>query len=332
MGNAENTPNEKPAGKHTQKSRGLSESPCREETSDSHRRFNEETRQSQRRSSRPRGSPAKGKTRRATATHLIETESHIIPENVNSPNISEKGNKMETDKVLRGPVIPHSVNSSSGLSSLASPDAAAAKCSKETFTPSDKKKQRTPRPSRPSLSFLVSGSPQSVASNAAGDDVFEDYFSPAHNHQKTKGHLLPDLPVKGGIHMPFELDSVLKKRKRSTCESNGSVSKNNKKKKLEKDGGKNQQTDAEMGHPSPSCHDVEGSPRCAISNVTHAAKKGRQSILAFIRATTSDARKQRRASTSLMSKIMKKNMSLDQQKSNHSYTMGRKYDGTEPTT
>lgn len=322
VSNADNTPSENPAGKQTQKSQGLLESPCKEETSDSHGSFNVETRQSQRRSSRPsRGSPIKGKRKIATAIHLTETESHIIPENVNAPNISEKGNKMETAKFLRRPVIPHSVNSSP-----ASPDDATAKYSKETFTPSGKKKQRTPRPSRISLSSSVQsvillGSTQSVASNSAGDDVFEDYFSPAHNHQKTKRHLLPDLPVEGSIHMPFELDSVLKKRKRRTCESNGSVTKNNKKKKLEEiDSGKNQQTNTEREHQNH----VEGSPQCAISNVTHAAKQGRKSTLPFIRTTTSDATKQRRASTSSMSKFMEINRSSDLQKSNLSYTMESK--------
>lgn len=309
VSNADNTPNENPAGKQKQKSRDLSESPCKEETSDSHGSFNVETRQSQRRSSRPsRGSPIKGKRK-------------IIPENVNSPNSSEKGNKMETAKFLRRPVIPHSVNSSP-----ASPDDATAKCSKETFTPSGKEKQRTPGPSRISLSspvqsVILSGSTQSVASNSAGDDVFEDYFSQAQNHQKTKRHLLPDLPVEGSIHMPFELDSVLKKRKRRTCESNGSVTKNNKKKKLEEiDSGKNQQTNTEREHQSH----VEGSPQCAISNVTHASKQGRKSTLPFIRTTTSDATKQRRASTSSMSKFMERNTSSDLQKNNLSYTMESK--------
>lgn len=331
MGNVENTPNEKTAGKQTQKSRGVSESPCKEESSDSHRSFNEETRQSQRRSSRPsRGNPIKGKTKIATAIHLTETESHIIPENVNSTNISEKGNKMETTKFFRSPVITHSVNSSSCLSSSASPDDAAAKCSKETFTTSGKKKERAPRPSRLSLSSLahsviLSGSAQSVASNSAGDDVFEDYFSPAHNHQKTNRLLLPNLPVEESIHMPFELDSVLKKRKCRTCESNGSVTKNNKKKKLEEnDSGKNQQTDAEIEHQSQSRYGVEGSSRRAISNATHAAKRGRQSTLPFIRTTTSDVTKQRRASTSSMSTFTERNVSSDLQKNNLSSTMKSK--------
>lgn len=321
-GSAENTPNENPARKRTQKS--LSESPCKEGISDSHNNFNEETRQSHRRSSRP---SRRGK-KVATAIHFTETESHIFPENVNSPNFSEKRSKMKTAKFLKKPVISHSMNSSHCLSSSTGPDDAAAKCSKETFTPSGKKKQTTP--SRLSLtspvqSVMLSGSSQSVASNSAGDDVFEDYFSPAHNHQKTKRHLLPDLPVEGSIHMPFELDSVLKKRKRRTCESNGSVTKNNKKKKPEEnDSGKNQQADAEIEIQSHSRYNVEGSPRCSISNVTHAAEKGRHSTLPFTRTTTSDATKQKRASTSSMSKFMEKNTSSHLQKNNLSRTMESK--------
>lgn len=326
VGNAENMPNEDPIGKQTQKSRGLSVNPCKEGTSDSHKRLYEETGQSQRRSSGPsRGSPIKG-GKIATAILLTKTESYIIPENVNSPNFSEKGNKMEIDKFLRRPVIPDSVNSSTCLSSRASPDDAAAKCSKETSIPSGNKKQRTQRPSRvspPSLlqSVILSGATQSVASNSAVDDVFEDYFSPAQNHQKTIRHLLPDLPVEKSIHIPFDLDSVLKKRKRRTCESNGFATKNNKKKKLEEnDSGKNPQTDAEIEDQSPSRCNVEGSLLCGISNVTHAAKKGRQSTLPFIRTSTTDATTQRRASTSSMSKFMERNMSSSLQTNNLSYT------------
>lgn len=325
VGKAENTPNENPAGKQTHRSRGLSESPCKEGTSDSHRSFNRETRQAQRRSSRPsRGSLTKGKSKTATPIHLTETKSHIIPENVNSPNRSVKGNKMETAKFLRTPVIPESVNSSSCLASPASSDAAVVKRSKQTFSPLGRSKRRTPRPglslSSLAQSVILLGSTQSVTSNSAEDDVFEDYFSPAHNHQKTKRHL----PVEGSVLMPFELDSVLKKRKHRTCESNGSVTKNNKKKKLEEsDSGKNQQTDTEIEHQSHSRHHLEGSPRCSISNATLAARKGRQSTLPFIRTTTSDATKQRRASTSSMSKFMERNTS-GLQKNNLSHPMESK--------
>lgn len=328
MGNAENTPDKKPAEKQTQKSRGLSESPRKEDTSDSHRSFIEETRQSQRRSSRPsRGSPINRKTKIATDKYLTETESHIIPENVNSPNISQKGKKKETTKFIRSPVISHSVNSSSCLSSPVGPDDAAAKCSKETFTPLGKKKQRTSRPSRLSASSLAQSaillsSTQSVASNSAGGDVFEDYFSPAHNHRETKRHLLPDLPVEGSSHMPFELDSILNKRKRRRCESIGSVAKIKKKKPEINDKGKNQKTDAEIEHQSPSCHDVEASLPRTMSNVTHSAKKGRESILPT--TTNTDAAKQRRASTSSMSELIETNATSELKKNSLSNTVERK--------
>lgn len=326
MDNAENPPNENPAKKWTQKSRGLYESPCKEGTSDSHRNFNEETRQSHRRSSQP----SRGGKKIPPAIHLTETEPLIFPENVNSPRFSEKRNKMKTAKFLRKPVTPPSMNSSPCLSSSTSPDDTAAKFSKETFTPLGEKQQRTPCSSRLSLTSLgqsvnLSGSTQSFASNSAGDDVFEDYFSPAHNHQKTKRHLLPELPVEGSIHMPFELDSVLKKRKRRRCQSNGSATKNSKKKKPEEnDSIKNQQVDAGIEIQSDSRYSVEGSPWRAISNVTYTAEEGRHSTLPIIRTTTSDATKQRRASTSLMSKFVEKNTSSHLQKSNLSCIMESK--------
>lgn len=311
---AGNTPAENPAGKQRWKSRDLSESPYKERRSDNHRTFNKEKVQPQRRSPRPStGSPVKGKRKIAAATRLKETKSHTIPENVNSSSTSEKGKeKMET--FLTRPVVSPNVNSSSCVSPPANPDRAAVKRSKETFSPSGKKERRAPRSSRLSMSSLVrsvtlSGGSQSVAFDSAdGDDVFEDYFSPANNHQEARRQLLPHLPVKGSIHIPFELDSVVKKRKHRTDESPGSETYNNKKKKFEeKSSDKNQQSDTEIEHQGQSLV-VEGSPGRSINNITQAVKKGRQSTLPFKRTSTSDATKQRRASTST-SKFMERNAS-----------------------
>lgn len=307
---------ENQAGEQAQKSRALSESTCKERTSDTHRNFNKEKRQSRPRPST--GSPGKGKRKIVTAIRLTETKSHMIPETPNCSNTSEKGKeKIETAKFLTRPAISHIVNSSGCLSSAASLDDAATKRSKETFTPSGKKEQRTTRPSRLSLSSSVqsvnlSGSSRCADSNSAdGDNVFEDYFSPANSHQKTKGNLILHQPVDGSIHIPFELGSVLKKRKHRTRESTGSETNKKKKMKPEENGDKNLQSNTEIEPQSHSHQDVEGSLGCPNTNVTHTANKGRQSTLPFRRTGTRHA-KRRRASTSV-SKFMERNASQDQQ-------------------
>lgn len=312
-GNAENTPEKTPAGEQARTSKGLSESPCKERRSDSHKNNNKKKRQTQRKTPRPSiGSPVKGK-------HLTETNSPIIPEDVTSSNTSEKGKeKIKAAKFITQPVIPYHVNnpisSTASLSSPVSPVDAVVKQPLETFTPSGKKERRTPRPSRlPSLvqSVTLSGASQSTASiSADGDNVFEDYFSPANSHRKTERLLLPYLPLEGSIPIPFKLDSeVPKKRKHRSCESTGFGANNNKKKKLKHSSGKNQQPDKESAPQIDSHQGVEG----AITNVTHAAKKGRWSTLPSIKNSTSDATKRGRASTS-SSKFMARNTSSDLQK------------------
>lgn len=306
---------ENQAGEQTQKFRALSESTCKERTSDTHRNFNKEKRQSRPRPST--GSPLKRKRKIVTAIRLTETKSHMIPETPNCSNTSEKGKeKIETVKFLTRPVISHIVNSSSCLSSPASRDDAAPKRSKETFTPSGKKEQRTTRPSRLSLSSSVqsvnlSGSSRRTDANSAdGDNVFEDYFSPANSHQKTKGNLMHQ-PVDKSIHIPFELGSVLKKRKHKSHESTASETNKKKKMKPEENSGKSLQSNTEIEPQSHSHQDVESALGCPITNVTHTANKGRQSTLPFRRTGTRHA-KRRRVSTSV-SKIMERNASPDRQ-------------------
>lgn len=306
--NAGNTPAENQAGEQTQKTRAFSDSACKEKIFDSHRNLNKEKRHSRRRPSRPStGSPVKGKRRIATAICLTGTKSHRSPENVNSS--TKKGKeKIEAAKLLTAPVKSYNVNSSSCLSSPASLDDVASNQSKETFTPSGRKKQRTPAPFKLSplliQSVNLSGASQSAVSNSAdGDDAFEDYFSPANSHQTTKRHRLPHLPVDRGIHIPFELDSALKKRKHRTRESSGSGNGKNKKTKLEENTGKNQQSNTEIEHRSHSHQDVERSQGCPVTNITHTANKGRQS--------TSNATKQRRVSASSISKFTERNTSPD---------------------
>lgn len=313
-GNAGNTPEETPAGEQTRTSKGLSESPCKGRTSDSHKHNKKKKRQTPRKTPRPSiGSPVKGK-------HLTEANSPIIPEDVNSSNTSEREKeKMKAAKFITQPVIPHNVNNSifsiASLSSPVSPIDIVVKQPLETFTPSGKKERRTPRPSRlPSLvqSVTLTGASRSTASiSADGDSVFEDYFSPANSHRKTDRLLLPYLPVVGSIPIPFQLDSEApKKRKHRSCESTGFGPSNNKKKKIKHSSGKNPQPDKESAPQSDSHQGVEG----AITNVTHAAKKGRRSTLPCIKNSTSDATKRRRASTS-SSKFTARNTS-DLQKNN----------------
>lgn len=306
-------PEENQAGEQAQKSRALSESTCKERTSDTHRNLNKEKRQSRPRPST--GSPGKGKRKIVTAIRLTETKSHMIPETPNCSSASEKGKeKIETAKFLTRPVISHIVNSSSCLSSPASLDDAATKRSKETFAPSGKKKQR---PSRLSLSSSVqsvnlSGSSRCTDSNSAdGDNVFEDYFSLANSHQTTKGNLMLHQPVDGSIHIPFELGSVLKKRKHKTHESAASETNKKKKTKPEENAGRGLQSNTEIEPQSHSHQDVERSLGCPITNVTHTSNKGRQSTLPFRRTGTRHAMR-RRASTSV-SKSMERNASPDRQ-------------------
>jgi len=134
-----------------------------------------------------------------------------------SPNKSEKGKQKVTD--TKPHIYPDTVNSLSCLSSLAmSVDAATAR-SKETSVLSAKMERKTLKRTRSSLSALIRSAtlPSECKSFASGStegdyDVFEDYFSPA-NH---KMPILPNLPVKGNIQIPFELDSVSKKRKQKS--------------------------------------------------------------------------------------------------------------------
>lgn len=208
----ETTPKEKPTEKHKQSFRGLSESSSKDRTSDSQKNFNVEKVLSLRKSFRSSPKSAKGKRKNGTAKSCSETNTHIIPD---------------------------IVKSSSCLSTPASLDDATVEPSKETSPPLRKTARRTPKAARLSLSSLVqcvtlSGGSKSVASSSADgdDDVFEDYFSPANSHQKSKKLLLPHLPEEGDTQIPFELGSVPKKRKQNR-ESTGSENKHSKKKKLE---------------------------------------------------------------------------------------------------
>lgn len=314
--NAGNIPAENQAGEQTQKSRAFSDSACKEKIFDSHRNLNKEKRHSRRRPSRPStGSPVKGRRRIATAIRLTGTKSHRSPENVNSS--TKKGKeKIEAAKLLTAPFNSYNVNSSSCLSSPACLDDTASNRSKETFTPSGSKEQRTPRPSRlsPPLvqSVNLSGASQSADSNSAdGDDAFEDYFSPANSHQMTKRHRLPHLPVNRGIHIPFDLGSVLKKRKHRTCESTGSGNSKNKKTKLEENADKNPQSNTEIEHQSHSHQNAERSLGFLVTDISHAANKRRQSTLPSVRTSTSNATKQRMVSTSSISEFTERNTSPD---------------------
>lgn len=278
----------KPEEKHKHKSVGLSESPCQERRSDSNKNFNKEKTWSQIKSSRP--SPNKSEKRKQkvkAAKSLTKTKTHFLPD---------------------------TVNSSSCLSSPAELGDAAVKLSKRTSTPLQKMEQRTPKAARLSLSSLVqsftlSGDSKSLASSSAdGDDnVFEDYFSPANCNQKSKRPFLPNLPVERDIQIPFELDSVPKKRKQRRSESTGSETNSKKKKLEESESGKNlnQQSDAGSEPQSRPQQDVKETLDRPSADVTLVAKRRRQSTLPFTStSTTSDAVKPRRASTSSLSAML----------------------------
>ncbi|XP_044070302.1 microcephalin isoform X3 [Siniperca chuatsi] len=271
-----------PAEKH--KSVGSLESPCQDRTPDNSKNFHKEKRRSQIKSSSPSPNRSeKGKQKIKAAKAFTETKTHFFPD---------------------------AVNSSSCLSSPAKLGDAAVELSKETATPLLK----IPKRARPSLSALVrsftlSGDTKSVASCSTdgGDDVFEDYFSPANRHQRSKRPVLPNLHVERDLQIPFELGSIPKKIKQRRSESIGSESNSKKKRKFEESQrgkNRNQQFDASsepQSHPQPDFKESLPALDSPSANVTHAAKKQRQSTLPFTSTstTTSDAVKQRRASTSV---------------------------------
>ncbi|KAM8858613.1 microcephalin isoform 2-T2 [Spinachia spinachia] len=182
---------------------------------------------------------------------------------------------------------------------LSTPDTfgnGAVKLSKEP-APSIQKTPKHPRTSFSALvrSFTLPSDSKSAASvSTEGDDsVFEDYFSPANHHP------LPNLPVGGDIPNPFQLDSVSKKSKLRT-ESVGSETPTKRKRLLE-----TSQNSLASGkpqsHPQQDVKEPQPASRGPSADVTHRAKKQRQSTLPFTSSstTTSDATRRRRASTSV---------------------------------
>lgn len=240
---------------------------------------------------------------RKSDTSKKEKRQSQIKSSSPSPNKYEKGKqKMKAAKSHCEPTV----NSSSCFPSPANLGNSAVELSKETFTSFQKMEQKKPKRARQSLSALVrsctlSCDSKSVAScSTDGDDnVFEDYFSPANHHQKSKRPLLPNLPVKTDIQIPFELGSGPKKRKQRS-ESIKSDTNIKKKKKLEgSQGDKNVNQQFDEGNQPQSHPQQDDGPS---ANVTLMAKRRRQSTLPFTSiSTTSDAVKRRRASTSVRS-------------------------------
>ncbi|XP_076598747.1 microcephalin isoform X1 [Chaetodon auriga] len=253
----------KPAEK--QKPVGLLESPCRDWGSDDSKNFQKEKRRSKIKSSSP------------------------------SPNTSEKGKrKIKAPKSFTEPETrfsPYTVNSSSCFSPPAKVGDATVELSKQTSTSSQEIQWKTPKQARLSLSALVRSFTLSADTTSAAtgstdgdEDVFEDFFSPANCHKKSKRPLLPNLPVKSDIQIPFELGSGPKKRKQRR-ESIASETNSKKRKKLEKNqtGKKShQQSDASSEPQSHPQQDLKESlPALESANVTVAAKRRRQSTLSF---------------------------------------------------
>ena len=256
------------------KSVRLSETPCQDTKSDNSKNVCKEKRRSQIKSTSPK--PEKGKQKSKADKRFTEAKSSICPNNV--------------------------IFSSCLLSPSTSGDAGV-----ELSKVAASVLQKTPKRARPSLSasvrsVTVSAQPHSRASvSTDGDDnVFEDYFSPVNHRLKSKKTLLTNLPVKMDIQIPFEWNSVPKKRKQRRSESIESETISKKKRKVEESpSGKNSQQWSDAS--SRSQQDVKESLPAVDSSSASAtlmAKRTRRSTLHLSSAgtTTSDAVKHRRAS------------------------------------
>ncbi|KAG7513166.1 hypothetical protein JOB18_049847 [Solea senegalensis] len=224
-----------------------------------------------------------------------------------SSKISEKGklHVNETFTETQTTPCPDNVKLSSCLSSPAISRDAAVRLSKDTATPRRRLEQKISKGARPSFSalirtFTISNESPSIAPVSAegDDDAFEDYFSPANHHQRSKNRLLSNLSVESDIHIPLELDPVPKKRTARRSEGSGTECSGKKRRKLnESPCGKtqHQQLDSnpqqDVGESVPALD----SPSCSLTLV---AKRRRQSTLPFTSTSTitTDTLKHRRAS------------------------------------
>lgn len=270
----------------------------------------EETRQKKSRRTSVRKKPAEkpqsmGSLESPCQDRRSDNSKNLIKSSSSSPDKSEKGKqKMKAAKSFtetKTHVSSDAVKPSSCLSPPAKLCDAAVGLSKETSTPL----QKIPKRARLSLSslvrsFTVSGDSKSAApaSTDGPDDVFEDYFSPANHHNRSKRPPLPNPPTERDIQIPFELDPVPNKRKQRRSESIGSEANSKKKRKVEE----SQQSDVSSEPQShPQQQDVKESvPALERSSVDVAlvAKRRRQSTLPFTSTgtTKSDAVTQRRRS------------------------------------
>lgn len=209
------------------------------------------------------------------------------------PNKSEKGkqknNAAKSFTETKNLCCPDAVNSSSP----ATLGDAVAKLSEETAAPLKKMERKISKQARLSVSTLVRpftlcGESKGVGSHSTdGDDnVFEDFFSPANQHHRSKRHLVSNLDVERDIQIPFELDPVPKKRKQRRSESIGSETNSIKKRKLEE-----RQKVKSHNEQSNACSEPESQEsECAVdspsASLTLMAKKQRQSTLPFTRTST----------------------------------------------
>lgn len=268
-----NSVQKKAVEKHKDKNLSASESPHQERISDCSKNLNSKAVRSRRKSSR------------------------------SSPNKTERGKtKMESVKPVaqtKTIFFPYTVNPSRSFSPPI--ELAAVKMPNERLAFLQKKEQKTPKRARCSMSSLIQsfslpGDSNSVVPNSAdGDDnVFEDYFSPANNLPKSKRAVLPSLPIDTDIQIPFELGSVVNKRKPRRC----GLETNSKRKKTD-----NSEGGCEL--PSVAQQDDKETLDCPSANVTLVAKRRRQSTLPFTSTRTSNDAVKRRASTSLLSAKLK---------------------------
>ncbi|KAM9364254.1 microcephalin [Pholidichthys leucotaenia] len=218
-------------------------------------------------------------------------------------------------------INPDTVNSSSCLPSSAVPDAGAFEMSNKAAVPVQKTELKTCKRTRPSLSalirsFTLSSDCKNVPPvSSDGDDVFEDYFSPANHGQSSEKSVLPDLSE---IRIPFDLDPVSTKRKQRRSESTRSEAFGKKRRKLEgNQAGKNQNQQCNVQSESQSHQHKNSNESVDIPSTekTQITKTQKQSTLVFssVRKRSPDTAKERSSSASVqpttkdLSAALKKN-------------------------
>lgn len=226
------------------------------------------------------------------------------------PNKSEKGTqKKNTAKSFTDTktlLCPDAVNSSSCFSSPATLDDVVAKLSDKTATPLTKMEQKK-KQARLSISSLIrpltlSGESKRVATHSTDEDdnVFEDYFSLANHHHRSKRPLVSDLEVEKDIQCLFELDPPQKKRKQRRNESIGSETNSIKKRELEERQKVKSHSEQSNAASEPQGQESECAVDSPSVSLALMAKKRRQSTLPFTSTSTTVNESVKKRSTSVL--------------------------------